>query len=124
MVQKGLTKYKESIKQLKEAIDFYFHESDASEKMRFLAVAKAYEVAVEYTWKYLKARVEAENIEVTSPKDAIRQAAQLKIIEGPALWLKYLEVRNSGVHDYFGIPDAEYVLLAQSFLKRCQKINF
>lgn len=105
----------DSLRQLKIALDFY----DAVPKehyMRFLAVTKAFEVATEHAWKELKQRVEAEGVEAVSPKDAIRQAAKMKIIRSAEDWLEYINTRNSSVHDYFGISEKDFVELSRRFL--------
>lgn len=114
-------KLKDSITQLKSALEFY----DANPKehyMRFLAVSKAFEVSTEHAWKELKQRVEAEGVESVSPKDAIRQAAKMKMIKSAEEWLDYINTRNSSVHDYFGISEKDFVKLAQQFLKEAEKV--
>lgn len=121
MVSKKLhDKLKDSMVQLKDALAFY----DANPKesyMRFLTVSKSFEVATEHAWKELKQRVEAEGVEAVSPKDAIRQAAKMKIINSAEEWLEYINTRNSSVHDYFGISEKDFVKLARQFLSESQK---
>lgn len=114
-------KLRESIGQLKSALEFY--DSNLKEPyMCFLAVSKAFEVATEHAWKELKQRVEAEGVEAVSPKDAIRQAAKMKLIKSAEEWLDYINTRNSSVHDYFGISQKDFVGLARQFLKEAEKI--
>lgn len=119
MVSKEKNKLKNSLKQLKEAVDLY--QSNESE-MAFLSLAKAFEVAVEYAWKELKQRVEDEGLEVFSPKDAMRKAAQTGFITDPELWLDFVKTRNSSVHDYFEIPDEDYFTEVKKFLKEARRL--
>lgn len=114
-------KLKGSIVQLKSALAFYA-ENPKEHHMRFLAVSKAYEVATEHAWKELKQRVEQEGGEAVSPKDAIRQAAKMKMIKSAEDWLDYINTRNSSVHDYFGISEKDFVELARKFLKEAQPL--
>lgn len=119
--KKPLDKLRESIVQLNAALAYY----DANPKdhyMCFLAVSKAFEVATEHAWKELKQRVEAEGVEALSPKDAIRQAAKMKMIKSAEDWLDYINTRNSSVHDYFGISEKNFVALARKFLKEAQTL--
>ncbi len=121
MSKKPPDKLHDSIDQLRSALEFY----DANPKehyMRFLAVSKAFEVAAEHAWKELKQRVEAEGVEAVSPKDAIRQAAKMRIIKNAGDWLDFINTRNSSVHDYFGISEKDFVELARQFLKEAGKV--
>ena len=119
--KKSSEKLKESIKQIESALEFY----DANPKehyMRFLTVSKAFEVATEHAWKELKQRVESEGVEALSPKDAIRQAAKMKMIDSAEDWLEYINTRNSSVHDYFGISQKDFVELARKFLAAAKQV--
>lgn len=107
--------------QLRSALEFY-DENPKEHFICFLAVSKAFEVATEHAWKELKQRVEAEGVEVVSPKDAIRQAAKMKLIKSAEEWLDYVNTRNSSVHDYFGISEKDFVELSRQFLKETEKV--
>lgn len=105
---------------LEDALAIY--DKDASDELAFLTVAKAFEVLVEYGWRELKRRVEDEGLEAQSPKEAIREAARIKIISDPAMWIKAVENRNASVHDYFGIGEEVFVKIARDFLKAARMI--
>lgn len=114
-------KLHESLLQLRAALKFY----DATPKeraLRFLAVVKAFEVATEYAWKALKERVEAEGMETLSPKDAVRVAARLGIISSAEAWIRFINTRNSSVHDYFGISEKRFVEITRQFLKEAHTV--
>lgn len=115
MALKKAHNLKTSVQSVKDALEFY-EQGDASDDIKFLAVSKAFEVAVEYGWKELKLRVEGEGLEALSPKDAIRQAARLEMISEAEVWLEFINARNSGVHDYFGLPRDHYLTLVKRFI--------
>lgn len=92
------------------------HLNDNS-KLTFLALTKAFEVLLEYSWKNLKQKVEDEGIEVYSPKDAVREAARLELINNPELWIKAINARNESVHDYYSMPRDAFVDLIKRFEK-------
>jgi nucleotidyltransferase substrate binding protein (TIGR01987 family) len=121
MERKKRHKLDESLSRLSQAIDFY-GDKNVPGDMRYLAVSKAFEIAVEYAWKELKRRVEDEGIEAISPKEAVRQAARIGIISNAENWLNYLDLRNSGVHDYFSVEEKDLVAYASDFLKESRKV--
>lgn len=103
-----------AISNLRKAVEAFSGAGDDDE-LQFLALSKAFEIAVEYSWKELKRRVEDEGLEAESPKSAVRQAAKLGLISNPEKWLMCINARNSSVHDYFGISKKEFASLAEEF---------
>lgn len=75
----------------------------------FDAISKNFESCVEYAWKFLKRQVEAQGLEAYSPKEAIKLAGKIHIIDDVEKWLDFLNDRNLAVHDYIGIDDASYL---------------
>jgi len=61
---------------------------------------KFFEMAFELSWKLLKDYLEAEGYNVKSPREAIKQAFQIGIIEDGQTWLIALEDRNLTTHTY------------------------
>ena len=116
MESERVKKIKKSMLQLEAALRYY-EAAQPNAELAFLTLAKAFEVLVEYVWKELKARVEDEGLFANSPKDAVRQAATLGIIDQPEEWITCITARNDSVHDYFTIPQAEYAKIAAEFLK-------
>ena len=98
----------------KEALRAY---SIDNSKLAFLAVTKAFEVFLEYSWKKLKQKVEDEGIEVYSPKETIREAARLELIDNPELWIKAINARNESVHDYYSMTEDDFIKLIKRFEK-------
>lgn len=88
----------------------------------FLALVKAFEVAVEYGWRELRHRLQEAGLDVFAPKDVVRKAARADIIADPELWIKAIDARNASVHDYFGIGDAAFVKQAREFLEAASRL--
>ncbi|HJV64351.1 MAG TPA: nucleotidyltransferase substrate binding protein [Geomonas sp.] len=59
-----------------------------------------FEMAFELGWKLLKDFEESEGFEVRSPRDAIKQAFQSKIVSDGHDWMDALEDRNLPTHTY------------------------
>ena len=107
---------KKAAKNLNAAILAY-EKRKAGDDLPFLALCKALEVLMEYSWKELKRLVEEAGLFAPSPREAIKQAAKLGIIDRPDRWLAVLTARNDSVHDYFGIPENAYLEFARELLK-------
>lgn len=108
---------------LKDALLMYDNRKKA-EELPFLALCKTVEVLIEYLWKEFKQRVEAEGLFAVSPKEAVRQAASIGLISEPERWIAIILARNDSVHDYFGIPEKDYVLLARELLVKARAIEW
>ncbi|GEM_PF-1078286 len=111
-------KLPKAVKHLEAAIKLY--KTNKSE-LYFLTLAKTFETVVEYVWRELKRLVEDQGLEAPAPKMAIKEAARLKFISEPEIWLDCIDARNNSVHDYFGISEPEYCELAEDILRLIKK---
>ena len=124
MAQKKGNKLERAILDLTMAMEFY-RKIDGNEPSAFLAVAKAFEVAIEYAWKDLKRQLEEKGMsDIYAPKDVIRKAAQIGVLDNAEKWLNYIDARNDSVHDYYGMTQSEYIELARKFIKDAKKVWF
>lgn len=115
------SKFQQSILDLQRALQF---EKEAQkDKFYFSGIAKSFEVCLEYSWKHLKAQLDHEGVEALSPREVIKEAANLKWLDDLESWLRYLELRNLGVHDYFNLTTAEYIKVVKQFLSAIRKIG-
>lgn len=64
------------------------------------ATIKRFEFSFELSWKLMAAVAQYKGIDVNNPRDAIRTAAKLELIDDPIPWLKLLETRNLTTHTY------------------------
>ncbi|MFH1729423.1 MAG: nucleotidyltransferase substrate binding protein [Pseudomonadota bacterium] len=116
-------KFNESIVDFKNAFKFYESKKDGNEShFAFLALAKTFEISIEYAWKELKKIVEDEGLEAPSPKEAIRKAAKIGKISEVKLWFRFIEARNIGTHDYFGLEESEYLEIFKLYLEEIKII--
>ncbi|MBI2083764.1 MAG: nucleotidyltransferase substrate binding protein [Deltaproteobacteria bacterium] len=113
-------KLKDAIQKLEHALSFL--KETKKDSLYASAISKSFEVCLEYAWKDLKRRIIEEGIEVYSPKEVIKQAGRLGMIDDVEKWLDFLEDRNLAVHDYLGISDEEYLKTIQDFLPEVKKI--
>ncbi len=120
MTAKELRSYYEtairSLDELNKALEYLDQDKTAHDRwVRLDAVAKRFEVSFEYLWRFLKAAGEFQGSEVPGPRPAILEAARYGWIENREGWAGFLEARNAGVHDYFGLSSEEYAGIARSF---------
>jgi nucleotidyltransferase substrate binding protein (TIGR01987 family) len=113
-------KFRQSIEDLDHALSF----AKEAERDRFFfaGITKSFETCVGYAWKYFKRRAIDEGLEVFSPKDAIRAAGRMGLIDDVERWLDFIEDRNLAVHDYLGVPLEEYLKTIRAFLVEAKKI--
>ena len=71
----------------------------ASEYMRDSAIQR-FEFTFELFWKCLKADGEASGAQGFSPRDCLRNAFQMGVIQEDARWFRMLEDRNLTSHTY------------------------
>ena len=90
-------------------------DADLANPLRQAALAKAFESSFEYLWKCLKREANQAGMEAYSPRDALRAAAELRIIDDLELWLEFLNARNLSVHDYVGMDDASVMQVVHRF---------
>jgi len=83
----ALLKLKEGISQAKDDLD-----QDG--------VIQRFEFTFELTWKTIQEYARLSGLEVVSPKDSFRVAADLKLINNPEEWFGFLKDRNETVHLY------------------------
>lgn len=82
-----------------------------------------FEFCFELSWKLMKSFAEYKGLEVRSPRDAVRLAAQLGVLDNPRIWLKkYLESRNIASHTYNEEMADEVYNTARKFLKDAKKL--
>ena len=71
----------------------------ANEYMRDSAIQR-FEFTFEVFWKCLKADGDAAGTQAFSPRDCLRNAFQMGVIEEDARWFRMLEDRNLTSHTY------------------------
>lgn len=73
---------------------------EPSNKAYKLAVIQSYEMDIELAWKTLKDYLNYLGYKVQAPREVIKQAFAIEIIEDGEVWLKMLDDRNLTSHIY------------------------
>lgn len=63
-------------------------------------IIQLFEILFELSWKLMKDYLEAQELIVKSPREAIKQAFQIGLIEDGHIWIDGLADRNLTVHTY------------------------
>lgn len=113
-------KLTKSVADLKHALSF--EKKASNDSFYYFGIAKAYEVSLEYAWKFLKKKIEDEGLEARSPKEAIKVAGRIDLIDNVEKWLSFIDNRNLAVHDYKSITDKDYLETIRSFYKEVVKL--
>lgn len=113
----------EALQRLEQTLAWLDAQPEANDRWgRLDATAKRFEVAFEYVWKALKAVLQYQGEEVYGPRDSISLAGTYQWIDDVETWAEFLQARNAGVHDYFGLEDEEYAEIARRFLAAARKV--
>ncbi len=72
---------------------------ERNEYVRDSAIQR-FEFTFELMWKTLKAHLEGQGVIVYSPRESIKGAYQIGLIEEDATWLQMIELRNLTTHTY------------------------
>lgn len=63
-------------------------------------IIQLFEISFELSWKLMKDYLEAQEISVKSPRETIKQAFQIGLIDDGHIWIDALSDRNLTVHTY------------------------
>ncbi len=74
--------------------------SNIREDMLVDAVIQRFEFTFELSWKLMKSYLNFQGIEANSPRQAIKEAFKIKMIENGELWIDMLMDRNRTSHIY------------------------
>lgn len=63
-------------------------------------IIQFFEISFELSWKLMKDYLEAQGLQVKSPREAIKQGYQTGLIDDGHVWIDALADRNRTVHTY------------------------
>lgn len=81
------------------SLNKYIHQPINTELER-AGIIQLFEVAFELSWKLMKDYLEAQQIYAKSPRETIKQAYQIELIDKGHTWMDALADRNLTVHTY------------------------
>lgn len=122
MLKAKTRQLKDAKSDLDRCFSHYIPSTPRERSISFIALTKAFEVALEYGWKKLKHEIEDRGLEANSPKDAAREAARLGLIDNPDIWINAINARNLSVHDYFSLEEKDFVEVIHNFAESLKKI--
>lgn len=73
---------------------------EAKTELEKAGAIQAFEFCYELSWKYMKRILAFRGIEVSSPREVFRAAAQEKLISDVEFWFEVIKKRNLTVHSY------------------------
>jgi len=91
-----------------------YSKEQISTELERAGIIQFFETTFELAWKVLKDYLEVEGYVAKSPRESIKQAFQVEIIEDGHLWMDALSKRNLTTHTY----DEE---LAEKLVKEIQE---
>lgn len=80
-------------------LEKYSHQEIKSELER-AGIIHFFEMTFELAWKVVKDYLEFEGFMPTGPREAIKQAFQMELIEDGHVWMDALTIRNLTAHTY------------------------
>ena len=81
---------------MKEAIDAFDTLSDLEKE----GLVQRFEYTFELAWKTLKDFLEAKGVELSFPRDVIKEGFSTQIIANGEVWIEMLDNRNLTAHTY------------------------
>ena len=76
---------------------------------------QAFEFSFELAWKTIKCVLEKKGIQVRSPRDAFREAANNGLIQESKLWFMFIDKQNLTAHTYQEATAEEIVKIFEPF---------
>jgi nucleotidyltransferase substrate binding protein (TIGR01987 family) len=77
-----------------------YAENELQNELERAGVIQFFEISFELSWKVMKDYLESEGLIVKSPRETIKTAVQIELIDRGHDWLDGLMMRNSTVHLY------------------------
>lgn len=77
-----------------------YSKEETKSELEKAGIIQFFEITFELAWKVLKDYLEAQGFIVKSPRETIKQAFQIEIIEDGHLWIEALSKRNLTTHTY------------------------
>ena len=80
-------------------LDQYINQPIETELER-AGIIQFFEISFELSWKVMKDYLEAQELQAKSPRETIKQAYQIGLIDDGHIWIDALADRNLTVHTY------------------------
>ena len=107
---------KSALSRLKDGIGIAKNDLDRD------GVIQRFEFTFELVWKAIQEHARLSGLDVVSPRDAFRVAADLKLIENPEEWFVFLKDRNETAHLYSESRAREIFSHIPTFIKNVESL--
>jgi len=98
-----------------------FMKNDKTEQEQ-AGIIQSFEYCYELSWKIMKKVLNSEGLEVSTPKQVIREAGNAKIIDDVKLWIEFVNKRNLTVHTYNELVLKEIMEIMPKFKDELSKL--
>lgn len=100
-----MTRAKERIENFNKAFELYTkavnaYNGECENVLYHLASTQSFEIVVELGWKILKDLLNHKGIEVYAPRDVIKEAFSVNMLENAQIWIDMIKDRNASSHEY------------------------
>lgn len=113
-----MTKKQKLIEDVRKALEKLHNVNFSSqEEIVHDGAIQRFEFSFELCWKLMQVKAAENGIESFGPRNAIRNAARLQLIENPDSWMKYLGYRNLSTHTYDQKSAKEIFVALPGFLE-------
>lgn len=109
-----LDDFGEVLKRLKEA------QKLSPSRIHKDATIQRFEFCFELAWKLMQSFLRYQGVECVSPRDCIRLAARMRLIDDPSEWFGYLKARNLSSHLYNQEMADEVYQVSKEFTKAAE----
>ena len=86
------------------------------------ATIQRFEFTFELCWKIMQTIVNENKLDVYGPKNVMREAAKLGLVDNPIKWFDFLKARNLTVHTYNEETAAQVHESAKKFIPYVKKL--
>jgi nucleotidyltransferase substrate binding protein (TIGR01987 family) len=94
-----------------------YSDHETKSEIEKAGIIQFFEMTFELAWKVLKDYLEAQGYDVKSPRETIKQAFQIGLIEEGHAWIEALSKRNLTTHTY----DEAF---AQKFVEEIKQVYY
>ncbi len=98
-----------------------FMKNDKTEQEQ-AGIIQSFEYCYELSWKIMKKVLYSEGLEVSTPKQVIREAGAAKIIDDVKLWIEFANKRNLTVHTYNELVLKDIMKIMPQFKEELSKL--
>ena len=98
-----------------------FMKNDKTEQEQ-AGIIQSFEYCYELSWKIMKKVLHSEGLEVSTPKQVIREAGAAKIIDDVKLWIEFANNRNLTVHTYNELILKDIMKIIPQFKEELSKL--